>query len=206
MKQRNDFSDPEISKIINRIEVLIFRNFTISGQNPNTSEIKFARIAKDIYDETLKDLQDIIAEIDKEMVSDEMFKNNFMLWGGSSSTKEVLRYFFRTLHQNLDPNHELNLNNSEVHIEHIMPENNQLWRIEEDTHKINLWKVGNLTLLSGPLNIEISNKPFKDKKFAYKDSVIYPNKDLSNYLNWGENEIKDRQKKLLEYAIKIWHK
>jgi len=206
LKQRNDFTDLEMSKIIYKLEVLIFRNFTICGQNPSPSEIKFARIAKDIYDETLKDFQDIINEISKEIVSDEQFKNSFLLWTGSSSTKEIIRYIFRSIHQNLDPNHELNINNSEVHIEHIMPDNKQFWKVEEDTHKANLWRLGNLTLLSGPLNIEISNKPFKDKQAAYADSVIYPNKELVRYSVWGESEIKDRQKRLFEYAIKIWHK
>lgn len=206
LKQRKEFSDSELSVILKMVEVLIFRNFTISGQNPNTSEIKFAKIAKDIYDETLKNYQDILKVINDEMVPDDTFKNHFLAWVGSPSTKDIVRYFFRTIHQNLDPIHELNINNSEVHIEHIMPENNLLWNVNEDTHKSNLWKLGNLTLLSGPLNIEISNKPFNDKKSAYITSVIYPNKELSNYSSWGESEIKDRQKKLCEYALKVWVK
>jgi hypothetical protein len=206
LKQRNDFTDMEISKVIKKLEILIFRNFTICGQNPSPSEIKFARIAKDIYDEKLIDLQEITNEINKEIVSDEQFKNSFLVWTGSSSTKDIIRYIFRTIHQNLDPNHEININNSEVHIEHIMPENTQFWNVEEDIHKTNLWKLGNLALLSGPLNIEISNKTFKDKRNAYSDSMIYPNKEIFDYDNWSESEIKDRQKRLFEYAIKIWHK
>ncbi|MEY3431605.1 MAG: hypothetical protein RIS53_503, partial [Bacillota bacterium] len=35
---------------------------------------------------------------------------------------------------------------------------------------------------------------------------IYPNKEITNYSSWSENEIKDRQKNLFEYANKIWHK
>ena len=87
-----------------------------------------------------------------------------------------------------------------------MPENNSIWKMDATIHQQNLWKLGNLALLSAPLNINISNKVFNEKKYAYASSNIYPNNQLANFEIWTENEIKARQMKLFESALEIWKK
>jgi hypothetical protein len=87
-----------------------------------------------------------------------------------------------------------------------MPENSQKWTIDDEIHDNYLWRLGNLILLSGPINIEISNKPFLDKKKRYLDSDIKPNNELAFFETWTEKEINKRQADLANYAIKIWTK
>ena len=67
-----------------------------------------------------------------------------------------------------------------------------------------LWKLGNLCLLDGSLNSINSNKPFDEKKDAYKDSMIEPNSKIADFPSWGIPEIKQRQKSLAKDALEIW--
>ena len=87
-----------------------------------------------------------------------------------------------------------------------MPQDKTKWpQITDEIHEKYLWKLGNLCLLSGVLNVDISNKPFDFKKEnAYKLSVIKPNNELLSYTDWNETSIKDRQLKLLNYVKQIW--
>lgn len=198
------FTEKDMAKVARTIESYVFRNAAICGQTANTTELYFAAIAKDIYNEELTSLDEICDRIKDRMVSDEEFKNSFLDY--STKNKERIRYIFRKIHNFIDPSNELNLNSSEVHIEHIMPEDNAMWpEISDEDHDEYLWHLGNLCLLSGAFNISISNKPFNDKKNeAYSQSKIEPNNKLVDYDVWNVNSIKDRQEKLFDYALLIW--
>lgn len=113
---------------------------------------------------------------------------------------------FRKINHKLDNTQELNNDNMQVNIEHIMPEENQLWPETSEYHDDYLWRLGNLTLLSGKLNKQISNKPFKEKKKQYKNSVIALNKELDNFTEWNKSTIEERQERLAELAMMIWNK
>lgn len=200
------FKESSLRQVIQAIETYVFRNFTICGKAANKSEVFFAGIAKEIYDGTLDTTDAIINRIKSEMVTDTEFVDSFAIWAGSKSTKEAIRYMLRKIHKHLDSSHEINIDNTEVHIEHIMPEDNSIWQVTQDTHETYLWRLGNLALLSGPANISISNKAFDVKKQRYVDSKIEPNKDLATNASWTATEIEDRQKSFASYALKIWKK
>ena len=59
------------------------------------------------------------------------FTAAFNTWSGSN--REIIRYILRKINKQLSPTDELNLNNSDVHIEHVMPIENSKWKIPEDT-------------------------------------------------------------------------
>ena len=200
------FTETCIRQVVQTIEVYVFRNFTICGKVANKSEVFFSGIAKEIYDGTLDTCDLIIDRIKTEMVSDTEFAESFSQWIGSKSTKEAIRYILRKIHAHLDSAHEINIDNTEVHIEHIMPEDNTHWKVAADIHEAYLWRLGNLTLLSGPANISISNKPFDIKKTRYRDSKIEPNEKLASYAAWTFTEIETRQRHFAGYALKIWKK
>ena len=78
------------------------------------------------------------------------------------------------------------------------------WKIDKNIHEKYLWRLGNLALLDENLNKKISNQSFEEKKKRYKDSIIYPNHELTTYTQWTALEIEDRQKKLAKLALEIW--
>ena len=65
--------------------------------------------------------------------------------------------------------------------------------------------LGNLTLLTQPLNSSISNNSWKDKKIQLLNASLLPiNQQLHSIEFWDEQAIKNRSNLLFEQAIKIW--
>lgn len=204
--EQADFTEADIRDVVQTIETYTFRNFTICGKVANKSERFFAGLAKEIYDGTLDTVKAIQDCVKAEMVSDLEFADAFSIWVGSKSTKESVRYILRKIHKHLDQDNEINIDNTEVHIEHIMPADNSNWQVPEDVHEAYLWRLGNLALLSGAANISISNKLFADKKQRYATSKIEPNKDIAANTQWTSQEIEQRQRTFAQYALTIWVK
>ena len=111
----------------------------------------------------------IVESISEKILGDEVFEASFKAWCGSNSSKDTIRYIFRKIHYQIDPDSELNVNNMEVHIEHILPQESTEWESELPADKRDdfldmkdkyLWNIGNLCLLKGKFNREISNKVF----------------------------------------------
>ena len=198
--------EKDIEKVLRNIVLYVFRNFTICNKVANTAEIFFAKTALDIFEQRLKTVDEIVGTLKKEIVDDDEFTASFMSWTASSSTKEIARYILRNIHRYLDPRSEVIHDNSEVHIEHIMPQDNSKWHVDEEIHSTYLWRLGNLALLSGSKNIALSNNVFEEKKKDYLQSDICPNKEIGKYDVWGEDQINERQAKFAEYAKEIWKK
>lgn len=94
-----------------------------------------------------------------------------------------------------------------LQVEHIMPQTlNDTWKIElwenyQVIHDNYLNNIGNLTLIRH--NQELSNHSFKAKKEIYENNAgmqIAKNK-IVNEQNWGEEQIKDRTKYLVNILI-----
>lgn len=203
---KTGYQENDIRKVLERIEIYVFRNFTICGLVANTAEILFAKIALQIYGKEFASVDEICEKINNEIVSDEEFYDSFSRWTAGDSSKEIVRYILRKIHENLDSIKEININNTEVHIEHIMPHEAKDWGIDEETHEQYLWRLGNLALLSGSKNISISNGLFNDKKEVYAASWIMPNPEIATFEEWGPEEIETRQKQLADIALRIWAK
>ena len=203
------FSEKDIAKVVSTVETYIFRNFTICGKVANRMDILMSDIALSIYESELNSVEDICSAIrngykGKEgMVSDIEFKTQFEIY--KQSNKEIIRYILRKIHNYLENGkNEINVNNMEVHIEHIMPVNNNKWNVDIEFHDEYLWRLGNLALLSDKLNGSASNDSFDAKKPYYRESKIEPNKQLAKNSKWGKEEIEARQKQLAGYALEIW--
>lgn len=204
MCQTPEFTEDDLEKVVKAIETLVFRNFTILGQNPNKYEVLFSDLAYKVFGKNISTSDEIVNEIKKQTESDSVFEAAFAEWSGAPKDKEKVRYILREIHKYLDSTNELNIDNSEVHIEHIMPEDFSQWTVSQEEHDQYLWRLGNLALLSGPINISISNKPFAEKQAGYSSSKIEPNSSLCTYTQWTKDEIIDRQKKLAKLAVEIW--
>lgn len=161
MKQaKENYTDKDIRKVAQKIETYVFRNFTICGKVAGSGEIFFAKTALRIY-EDLTSVDLICDAINKEIIQNAEFQSSFENW--SSTNKEIIRYILRKIDKEIAPTEEINLDNNDVHIEHIMPVDNTKWQIDDDLHEDYLWRLGNLTLLSGKINKSISNDVFSVK-------------------------------------------
>lgn len=105
-------------------------------------------------------------------------------------------------------------------VEHVMP---QKWRSEnwgvphdgfagvgesaEMARDRLIHTIGNLTLVTGPLNAALSNDPWSEKRAQIeKHSYLPINRDLIDEAGdvWDEQAIIDRGQRLAEIAIRVW--
>jgi len=201
------FSEIDIKNVLTEIESYMFRNITICEKAGNNADRLFASLAEEVYGGNLTTCDEIANKIKNAIVPDKEFVPMFETFEASKSSKELVRYIFRRIHNKLDKTHEINVDNTEVHIEHIMPEDGSKWSdITKEDHDAYLWRLGNLCLLSQRLNQSIHNDIFTKKQIEYAKSKIEPNSELSSYNYWGVKQIEDRQKCLAKTAATIWKK
>ena len=104
-----------------------------------------------------------------------------------------------------------------LQIEHIMPVAwNENWPMqsedefyEEARARRNrvIHTIGNLTLLTGPLNLKLSNGPWANKRGALEEySKLDLTKDLLTHAQdkWDEAAIEARSRRLHEVAVRVW--
>ena len=106
----------------------------------------------------------------------------------------------------------------DVHLEHIVPQTiNTKKAISEFgdwitylgekalvKHKKYVSRIGNLTLLAAPLNIQASNNPFTRKKGSYRQSDLHITKDLATKSDFKFYHIDQRGEEIAKKAIEIW--
>lgn len=66
-------------------------------------------------------------------------------------------------------------------------------------------RLGNLTILERRLNVEASDRPFKQKKSKYSGSDYKMANELSDYDHWSIEMIEERTEKLASQAVDIWN-
>ena len=204
MIESGNFSDNDIFIVIKAIEKWSFKSIIICQRNTNLYEKPISDIAICIFNKQLNNVYDIVQRINAESVTDEEFKSAFALYSGSKNQKSLIRYILIKINQYVDKNTELNPDNKQLHIEHIMPCDNSLWNVDNGVHDKYLWRIGNLTLLGASINESISNKLFSDKKVKYMESKIELNKNICKYEYWNEGAIQERQNDLANIACLIW--
>ncbi len=65
--------------------------------------------------------------------------------------------------------------------------------------------IGNLTLLTQPLNSSVSNGSFEAKREALREhSVLLLNHEITNQDHWDEDQIEARSRNLFELAKSLW--
>ena len=95
-----------------------------------------------------------------------------------------------------------------LNIEHIMPQNlDDGWKADlgeryAEMHERYLHTIGNLTLTA--YNPELGNMSFQEKRKKYGNSMIAMTRTLEEHGSWGEEEIRERARKLAEQAVQIW--
>lgn len=103
-----------------------------------------------------------------------------------------------------------------LQVEHILPQSwEQTWSIRMDDQaaytlrkqerEAAIHRIGNLTLVTGPLNPAMSNDPWADKKAELlKHSNLRLNAEVASVETWDEAAIEDRARGLAAVACRLW--
>lgn len=201
------FNSHDVEKSLKFLVSVSVRFLIYGGLGGGALEIQFSERAKEVNDGEIKNTKELKEKMAKVIPSDAQFKEAFK--GASVSKQYLARYYLLTLERtrNGEENPELipNADTSAVNLEHIMPKSpDDSWKIDADTHRAFLNRIGNLAILSTRLNSDIGNSSFVSKKEHYKKSQFNLTNELAIYDYWNTETINDRQDKLAELALQTW--
>ena len=218
------FKNADIETVINYQSLIekIYVNFILlSKKSPSLIEGEMSKMAyqiyksddiKTLYNEHLRKIKDFAKE---NKVKLEDFVEDFCVLTANNS---VSSYLLLNIISNLDgipPDIT-----STLTLEHVMPESAEFslssdnWydenflengsntKLNEETHKTFLHRVGNHTILKNADNIDLSNKSFEYKLSSYTtygtDKITKGDSKLavSNFSKWNSKSINERQSAL----------
>jgi uncharacterized protein with ParB-like and HNH nuclease domain len=204
--------------VLKLLETFMLRRH-ICEMRTNEHDDIFAKILQyntsdDIVNEVKEYLQNYLPNDDDFKVR--FPKHNFKgrLINRAKYILEQIEYFERG-----NTNELIVSSQSEVELEHIIPQNITSKRSKEEfgnwseylgkqsnaKHKIYIDLIGNMTLLGDKLNITASNNPFHRKKKSYeKSSFKITEKIADRYNEFKFPQVEERGNELAELAIKIW--
>lgn len=92
-------------------------------------------------------------------------------------------------------------------IEHIMPKTpggDGYWQshFTPETHQHWLHDIGNLTLTYD--NSKLSNRPFPAKQAMYAESPLFIERQIKDYPEWTEIQLRERREAIRAWALKRW--
>jgi len=201
-----DYKKDFFYDILKRIVVISFRYNVIVNKNPNELERLYNKIAKKITTWEIATKQQIIDNLKEIYINDEEFKNSFATKQISTwINRKLVKYILVKIENHLS-NKNYDYNDSNITIEHILPENynnqwNELFSNEASKFIYRLW---NYTLLEASLNKECANKPYEEKKQIYKKSSFKLANELVQYDEWNIETLSKYQRKLADIACWIW--
>jgi hypothetical protein len=121
----------------------------------------------------------------------------------------LARYYLRALEntakQLSQPEYVANDSVADISLEHIMPlKAGEEWDVDDDLAEATQKFLGNMVLLKVSQNRDLGNMSFDEKKSVYNRSGYDLTREVAQYERWTPDEIKERQARLAELAVKTW--
>ncbi len=188
------------------LSVISFRYNIIGKLNPNELEKVYNNLAKKISNKEVINKKQILEHLRSIYINDDEFENTFSTKSISTKVaKKIVKYILVKL-ENQISNIEHNYENSEITIEHILPENytndwTNSFSTDIDSY---LYRLGNYTLLNDGDNRKAGVHVFEKKAEIYKLSGFKLSSDKINYDSWNSGNLNTRQRALAKIAKTVW--
>lgn len=193
-----------VKDIINAIECFHFIFTAITSQRSSGGiSFMYAFHARQLEQanqkEKTKALDDLKKKLRDKLPSRDEFVTNFLELNYSSvftKEKALIKYILTKYDKNYSKQAQTGtaIHYDQMTIEHIYAEKDSAKNI----HINDIGKIGNLLLMEEGLNGNLGNKPFIEKKLIYLQSHIYLDDEVRNAIEWEEDDIIDRTKKIAE--------
>lgn len=199
LRAEDSLTKKDFLRLCKAIEILTFRHSTILRWDAKTLESVFQGLIRDILQ--MKSIDSVLDTLkQQDAMKSTTFKTAFEEF--IPATHKLARYTLLKIEEHISGKEQAPFDWNGLTLEHILPEGRN-W----PGHDEYLERLGNLTLLSFPMNKDASNKPFKEKrdKTYIKEKRIKITKKLLNVPTFTKDTIISRQKRLVDYAIEIWN-
>ena len=181
--------------------------FLIYGGRGGMLDQQYSLRAQDVGTKKITKARELREAMAKYVPGDAAFEEAFAT--ARVSRQRLARYYLRSLEKTWkgddQPEYIANEEVSEITLEHIIPITpNEKWKVSSDEAKVAQRMLGNMTLLPADPNRKLGNKTFAEKRKVYTSSSYNITKQVSQYGEWGLQQIRERQAKLAKYAVKTW--
>lgn len=221
IKLANNLKPYEVKELLDWWERITFRIFGMNRKDSRTKRGDYTRLAYKIInehntkDEIIEGLREIgldypINDAVKELRETDCYN------GWENDLKYFLYRYEEYLAKEQGENISTEIWEKIWHaspsntIEHIHPKGplTSIWKDKisnrQDYVDKHVHRLGNLLLLSPNINSKAGRKSFSEKKVIYKQNYLKMMEEILKKKDWRRQEIEQREKELIKFAIKIW--
>jgi len=206
------FADSQRSiftQLLQAIAVISFRYNVICNLQTQEQERVYNMVAYKIDDHTLKNLPEILGELQEIYPDDKVFKAAFAdkeLKTTNSRNKKIVRYILFQIEKQIS-GQGFDFESDTYNLEHILPENpSEAWSyIEEQNQDKFIYRIGNMAPIERKANRKIGNEGYSEKIETFKTSCFKITSAIpEHYDQWNEAKISARQTQFAKVATAIW--
>lgn len=202
MAAYKNLSNEDFERVLCDAIVVSFRYNVICGKNPNDIEKVFNDIAIKISNNNTYD-KNLLSKI---YVNDNEFTVSFInkVFPENARNNKIIKYILGKYERFKGGLRDVSIVSELDTIEHIYPQHpNEEWN--DDNLDSLIYRLGNMCLLEKKLNNNIGNKGYAEKVEVLNQSTfITTNSISSEYPEWVQQSIVDRQKQMAKCAKTIW--
>ncbi len=211
MAAKENLPNELFPKILRMMVIVSFRYNIICELNPIKPLTIYSKVAKYIRSEKPKFAKAIFDLLPEIYPNDREFEDDFAAKTIPTRNAKLARYILSEIESYYrGSNKELiaNPNATQVNLEHIMPQKpKDEWLVEFPKKEYDQYvdRLGNMTLLSSPINRKVGNASFKQKcTAAFAQSELKITQEILEYPVWSPKQIEERQRKMAKVACRIW--
>ena len=210
--ENKSISQAYLLKSLQTIERYHFINNSIVSGRSSGLDLKYSKYARELLNSETKQEKHIVIDsfiasllqnLPDKKIFEAAFDNKLFYLSSKTLQKKLVQYSLQKLEFKENPNSDL----IGISLEHISPE-----KPKSNENKLKdelIGNIGNLVLLDKSLNSDsrIGNNSYLIKQpIILKESNIITTKNVFNLnTNWGEKEILERRKQLIESLYeKVW--
>jgi hypothetical protein len=207
----------KVVTILSLIEIAQFRIYAVGKKRQDVGERTLYDLALNLYQDKI-DYKKLETELKKFINEYQDTKNfeinlraaNFYARVDPKDQKYLLYEYEEFLKKEARETIPSNLKyilSADVQVEHILPQSSAKLNLDEAQRKIHEKykdRLGNLTIATQSWNASWGNSPFEIKKAQYQDSSFRVQRELASNDTWSQEQIDDRQNKIIEFALSRW--
>jgi hypothetical protein len=195
----------ELPRILEWVVGLTVRYSIICAKGTGNLETAYAK-ASSTMRKTPVQLKDVKESLLNIWPNDDEFKSSFR--EKTLTTPRIIKYLLAKLETTIVDDESLVPNPESLSVEHVLPKRpGPKWSspMRKDEYlKEHLNKIGNLTILTEPMNRDCESREFAFKKTVYQNSKFKITRDLCSISDWTQAEIDKRQAELAAIAARTW--
>lgn len=181
--------------------------FLIYGGRGGMLDTQYSNRAKEVGTREITKARELREKMKNYVPNDDEFRGAFAT--ARVSRPHLARYYLRALERQTKhlpqsayvAAEEL----AKVTLEHVLPlEPGPKWNVDSETAQAAQKLLGNMALVRDVDNLRMANGEFGAKKPTLAGTGLNLTKMISDYESWGIDQIRDRQAKLADLAVKTW--